>query len=199
MASISGIVAIVVVGVLALVALTVLGLAIWVIVVRNGLVAKRTRAEEALHGIDVALEARFDQITAQKNVVTGAVRKEVDLIMGATAMRTGRPVGDLSVTEKAQLTDAMQKAERVMLTAEAYPSMNSLENVQLLQRTINEAEERLQASRRLYNAQATEFNVSRQMFPQNIVARVLSLPLMDLFEVSAETKRDPVDLEGFLG
>ena len=124
MASISGIVAIVVaivvVGVLALVALTVLGLAIWVIVVRNGLVAKRTRAEEALHGIDVALEARFDQITAQKNVVTGAVRKEVDLIMGATAMRTGRPVGDLSVTEKAQLTDAMQKAERVMLTAEAY-------------------------------------------------------------------------------
>lgn len=66
-------------------------IAIWAIIVRNGLVSYRNKARESLNGIDVALEARYDQITAQKDVVKGAVAKEIELILGATAYAPDAP------------------------------------------------------------------------------------------------------------
>lgn len=98
---------------------------IWAIIVRNGLVSYRNKARESLSGIDVALEARYDQITAQKDVVKGAVAKEIEFILGATALRTGRSIPDLSVEEKSVLAGSMQQAEGLLLSVEAYPTMES--------------------------------------------------------------------------
>jgi hypothetical protein len=92
-----------------LIVVLLVALAIWAIVVRNALVRRRNSAQEALQGIDVALEARFDRIAAQKNAAAGAVQREVDTILGATALRTGRPVAQLTVEEKARAADAAQR------------------------------------------------------------------------------------------
>ncbi len=173
-------------------------IAIWAIIVRNGLVSYRNKARESLSGIDVALEARYDQITAQKDVVKGAVAKEIELILGATALRTGRSIPDLSVEEKSVLAGSMQQAEGLLLSVEAYPTMESQKSIRLLQRTINEVEERLQASRRLYNSSATTYNTKAQLFPQNIVATIFGFKTMDLFGLSNAAKSQPVQLEGFL-
>lgn len=187
--------AIALVGVIIVVAIAIV---IWAIVVRNSLVRRRNRAHEALRGIDVALENRFDRIAAQKNAAAGAVQKEVDMILGATALRTGRPIQQLSVEEKAHAAGAAQRAEQALLSVEAYPAMDSLTNVELLQRSINETEERLQAARRLYNGEATAYNTARDVFPQNLVAGVLGHGRMALFEISSAAKAQPHDLEGFL-
>lgn len=173
-------------------------IAIWAIIVRNGLVSYRNKARESLSGIDVALEARYDQITAQKDVVKGAVAKEIELILGATALRTGRSIPDLSVEEKSVLADSMQQAEGLLLSVETYPTMEPQKSIRLLQRTINEVEERLQASRRLYNSSATTYNTKAQLFPQNIVATIFGFKTMDLFGLSNAAKSQPVQLEGFL-
>jgi LemA protein len=76
--------------------------------------------------------------------------------------------------------------------------MESLRTVEILQRSINEAEERLQAARRLYNSEATAYNTARDVFPQNLVAGALGHGRMDLFEISSAAKAQPHDLEGFL-
>ncbi|MCG2968693.1 hypothetical protein KZ292_25965, partial [Escherichia coli] len=60
----------------------------WAIVVYNRLVTKRNSSTESLQGIDIALENRFDQIKAQADAVAGVVKKEVDLILGSTSLRT---------------------------------------------------------------------------------------------------------------
>ncbi len=182
---------------------------IWGIAVYNRLVSARNSSKEALQGIDVALETRFDQIKAQADAASGAVQKEVDLILTATSLRTGRSIRDLEVDEKAQLNASLQDAEQLLLrhmpagpganvSFENYPEMQTRHNVELLQRTINEVEERLQAVRRVYNRAATDYNTKRQVFPTVLIAGILGFREHKLFELTDERKRQQYDLEGFL-
>lgn len=187
----------------------------WAIAVYNRLVTKRNSSTESLQGIDIVLENRFDQIKAQADAVAGVVKKEVDLILGSTSLRTGRTIEQLSVSEKTELNTAMDDAQQkivaeagkpqglgsgpgALASLENYPEMKTTQNVELLQRTINETEERLQAARRVYNRAATDYNTSRQVFPTVIIARLLGFGGHDLFELSDQRKRNQYDLEGFL-
>jgi LemA protein len=182
----------------------------WVIAVYNRLVRARNGSQEALRGIDVALETRFDQVKAQADAASGIVAKEVEMVLGATALRTGRSIRDLSVGEKAELNASMDQAQQMVVehartsppgavaSIEAYPEMQTHQNVELLQRTINETEERLQAARRVYNRAATDYNTKRQVFPTVLIAGLLGFKEHELFELTHASKRGPHDLEGFL-
>lgn len=194
---------------IAAVVLLLVALIAWGIAVYNRLVTARNRSTEALRGIDVALETRYDQVKAQADAASGVVKKELDLVLGATALRTGRRIDEMSVQEKSDLNGAMQKAESLLLggvdgapgqlaSFEQYPEMQSTQNVELLQRTINETEERLQAARRTYNGAATDYNTKRQVFPTVLIAGVLGFSQHDLFEITNAVKREQHDLKGFL-
>lgn len=191
-------------------------LVLWGIGVYNRLVTKRNSSTEALRGIDVALETRFDQIKAQADAASGIVKKEVDLILSTTALRTGRTVEQLKIAEKAELNSAMDDAQSKLMaeaqkvagtgsvpgslaSIENYPEMQSTANVEILQRAINEVEERLQAARRVYNRNATDYNTSRQVFPAVLIARLLGFGAHELFELTDQRKREQHNLEGFLG
>ena len=185
--------------------LVVVVLAVWAIGVYNGLVRRRNASTEALSGIDVALETRYDQVSQQAKVVEGAVGEEVRTILSATALRTGRSIRDLSVPEKAELDQTLGDVQQRILSSpgslasfEAYPEMQSLANVTILQRTVNETEERLQATRRAYNAAATEYNTARSQFPTVLIAGALGFLPHTLFELTDPVKRGQADLDGFL-
>lgn len=90
-------------------------LVIWGIVVYNRLISSRNASTEASRGTDVALETRFDQIKAQADAASGIVQQEVELILGATALRTGRTIGQLEMQEKTELNTALQDAEQHVL------------------------------------------------------------------------------------
>lgn len=198
-----------------IIAAVILLLIVWGIGVYNRLVSKRNSSTETLRGIDVALETRFDQIKAQADAVSGIVKKEVEMILSATALRTGRTIDQLKVAEKAELNGALDDAQSKLIaeaqkmqgggsgpgalaSIENYPKMQSSVNVEILQRTINEVEERLQAARRVYNRAATEYNTSRQVFPTVLIARLLGFKAHELFELTDQRKRDQHNLEGFL-
>lgn len=184
----------------------------WGIAVYNRLAKARNGSKEALQGIDVALETRFDQVKAQADAVSGAVKKEVEVILGATALRTGRSIRDLDIDEKTTLNTALGDAQQKLLSQargatnvpgavasfEEYPEMNTRHNVEILQRTINEVEERLQAARRVYNRAATEYNNLRQVFPTVLVARILGFSDHKLFELTEARKQSQYNMEGFL-
>src|SRR5690625_7644854 len=92
-----------------LIGLPLVVVVIWGIVVYNRLVKARNASKEALRGIDVALETRFDQIKAQADAASGIVEKEVELILGTTALRTGRTIAQLELREKAELNAALEE------------------------------------------------------------------------------------------
>lgn len=194
---------------LLIIGVVVVVLVIWGIVVYNRLISSRNASTEASRGIDVALETRFDQIKAQADAASGIVQQEVELILGATALRTGRTIGQLEMQEKTELNTALQDAEQHVLqqansgpgalySNESYPDMNTYQNVELLQRTINEAEERLRAARRVYNRAATDYSTKREVFPTVLVARMLGFTHHELFELTDRRKKSQYNLEGFL-
>ncbi|SNC61279.1 Uncharacterized conserved protein [Kytococcus aerolatus] len=60
---------------------------------------------------------------------------------------------------------AQAKLPGALASGEAYASSGYAQNVEMMQRTINELEERLGAARRHYNTAATDYNTARQSFP----------------------------------
>ncbi|WP_462417264.1 LemA family protein [Kytococcus sp. Marseille-QA3725] len=176
--------------------------AIWAVSVYNSLVRRRNESTEALRDVDAALEQRYDNIKAQAQAVSGGLKKEIELILGATALRTGRSVRELSVAEKSELDGALTQAQAKLPGAaasfESYPNSGYDDNVELMQRSVNELEERLGAARRHYNSAATEYNTARQSFPTVLIAPVLGFKHHELFELSNGVKRESYDLEGYL-
>lgn len=181
----------------------VLVLIFWAIGVYNRLIKLRNGSKETLRDIDVALETRYDQIKAQADAASGVVQKELELILGATGLRTGRTIEQLGMREKAELNAAMQDAENYVLeqgaqgpgalySNESYPEMQTNQNVELLQRTVNEAEERLQAARRVYNRAATAYNTKRQVFPTVLIARIMGFSAHQLFELTDQRKKTTI-------
>jgi len=76
--------------------------------------------------------------------------------------------------------------------------MRGHDNVEIMQRTINEVEERLQAARRVYNRAATKYDTSREIFPAVLIARPLGFSHYELFELTDKRKETAYDLKRYL-
>jgi LemA protein len=63
---------------------------------------------------------------------------------------------------------------RLIATVENYPDLKASDHFMHLQRSLNEIEEQLSASRRAYNAAVTAYNTSIEVFPTSLLARSMS-------------------------
>ncbi|SVB76527.1 uncharacterized protein METZ01_LOCUS229381, partial [marine metagenome] len=81
----------------------------------------------------------------------------------------------------------------IMVAVENYPDLKASENFNQLQRSLNEVEEQISASRRAYNATVTSYNNSVEMFPTNIIAGMMSMKHKNVFEIP-EAQRENVNV-----
>lgn len=161
----------------------------WFIVTGNKLARALVKIEEADSGIDVALTKRYDMLTKQLDVVKGYAKHEVETISKVIELRRGMPI-----SEKSAAAAAMSEMQgRINLLAESYPELRSSENFRTLQNAINDAEEHLQAARRAYNANISDYNQMIVTFPISIVAALRGMRRKDFFEAE-ESKRDDVKM-----
>lgn len=144
----------------------VLLLVIWAVSTTNGFKRKEIKANETLSGIEVALTKRYDMLTKLLDASKGYMAHEKDLYTEVIKMRQGMSVGELNEAEGkiSQLTG------RIFAVAENYPELRSSQVFMELQRGIRDAEEHLQAARRLYNATVTSYNTAIAMFPASLLA-----------------------------
>ena len=80
-----------------------------------------------------------------------------------------------------------------MVAVENYPDLKASDNFIQLQRSLNEVEEQISASRRSYNASVTDLNNGIEKFPSNIIAGMMNLVRKEVFEIP-ETQRENVDV-----
>jgi LemA protein len=73
---------------------------------------------------------------------------------------------------------------------EAYPDLKANQNFIQLQQELTNTEDRIQASRRLYNANVREFNTRCQVFPSNIIAGMFGFKEGEFFEVEDAAARE---------
>jgi LemA protein len=166
-------------------------IALYAVMVYNGLVRVRQVAEEAWSGIDVQLKRRADLIPNLIETVKGYAGHERQTLEEVVALRNKAqavPQGD--VAGRAQAEGLLGQAlGRVIALAEAYPDLKANQNFADLQRSLETIEGEIQMSRRYYNGAARDLNVKVESFPSNLVANQFGFSKRTYFEITDEADR----------
>ncbi|MBO6154319.1 MAG: LemA family protein [Lachnospiraceae bacterium] len=161
----------------------------WFIGTTNHIRVLEVKINEATSGIDVALEKRYAVLTKQMEVVRNVCSEEQKLAFESIKLRQG-----MSFEEQ---NEAIEKVEKLSngfsALMESYPEMKSNENFALLQKSVNDTEEHLQAARRLFNSNVSAFNQCIVTFPNSIVASMTGRTQKVFFEAE-ESRKSDVDL-----
>lgn len=159
-------------------------IAIWCISTSNSFKRGVLKIEEAQSGIEVALTKRYDTLTKLLDVTKGYMKHEQETLTQVIRLRKG-----MSLEEMQTASNRMDElTSKIQVTAEAYPELRSSEMFMGLQHAISDVEEHLQAARRLYNANVTQFNTMREVFPSSLFGK--NYPKYQLFEAEAHKKAD---------
>lgn len=166
-------------------------IALYAIVIYNGLVKARQMAEEAWSGIDVQLKRRADLIPNLIETVKGYATHEKSTLEEVVELRNRAnavPAGD--VEGRAQAEGLLGAAlGRLLALAEAYPDLKANENFLELQRSLETIEGEIQMSRRYYNGAARDLNVKVESFPSNLIAGQFGFSKKPYFEITNEADR----------
>ena len=144
----------------------VLAIVYWCIRTVNDFKKKEIRVQEGLSGIEVALTKRYDMLTKMLDTAKGYIGHESELFTKVIELRRGMSIAEMNDAQ--QQMDAL--SGRFFAVAENYPALRSSEVFAELQRGIRDAEEHLQAARRLYNSSVTAYNTAIAMFPAKLLA-----------------------------
>jgi len=163
----------------------------------NMLIGRKNRVNFAFSGIDTQLKKRFDLIPNLISTVERYMQHEQQVLEKLTELRAQAIKGSSSSAEDLvkmdnQLTSALRS---VFAVSENYPQLRASENFMQLQGALNETEEQIAASRRAYNAAVTDYNNGCEMFPLNMIARMMGYKTKPWFEVS-EAERQNVNVKG---
>ncbi len=170
-------------------------LALIALMIYNGLIRKRNEVENAFGGMDVQLKKRYDLIPNIVSTVKQYATHERDLLMKVTELRAQAISGNLSNDEKVAVDNQISGAIKgLMVAVENYPDLKANENFMHLQRTLNEVESQISASRRAYNAAVTDYNNGVETFPANIMAGMMGFKRKQVFEIP-ETERANVNVK----
>lgn len=163
------------------------------ILMYNSLMNKKNQLENAFAGMDVQLKKRYDVIPNLINTVKTYMKHEENTLREITSLRTKAVSRKLTKDQKIGLNNALtSKLSELMINIENYPDLKASENFIQLQQSFNEIESQISAARRNYNAQVTTYNNSLDMFPTNIVAKIIQFQRKDTFEIP-EKERENID------
>ncbi|WP_421849517.1 LemA family protein [Marinomonas sp.] len=158
----------------------------------NSLIRKKNAANTAESSIDVMLKKRFDLIPNLVSSVKTYMDHESKTLVRITELRAQGTSSDLSQSEKVSIDKQLsQEMTSLRLSFENYPDLKASENFAMLQRSLNEVEEQISASRRTFNATINDLNNAVEMFPTNLFAKRMGLKTRELFEIPEVEKITP--------
>ncbi len=170
-------------------------LIVWGVAIYNSLVSLKNRSKEAWSDIDVQLKRRYNLIPNLVEAVKGYAKHEKELFEKVTKARSeAMSTTGVKGTEKAEnmLSSTLKS---LFAVAENYPTLRASENFQKLQDELTDTENKIEASRRFYNANVRDLSIKIERFPDKIVASTFSFKQMDLFELKELAVREPVKVD----
>lgn len=158
--------------------------AIYILILYNNLMKKRLRVDQSKSGIDVYLKQRFDLIPNLVECVKGYSNYEKSILEEITKLReVYSKEKNLKVGEKLN-----KDVHNLIARVENNPDIKANEQFLNLQKNLSKMENQLQAARRIYNTDVTNYNISISTFPNNLIANKFNFKKQDLFEAEGETR-----------
>jgi LemA protein len=167
----------------------------WIISVYNGLIVLKNRVDEAWSDIDVQLKRRYDLIPNLVETVKGYAKHEAETLEKVIAARNAA-MGAQGAEAHAAAENALSSTlKSIFALSEAYPDLKANQNYLQLQDDLKDAEDKIQASRRFYNANVRDFNTKIQVFPNNVIAGNLNFKKYGFFEIADAAQRENVQVK----
>lgn len=162
----------------------------------NHLIRQRNQVHNALGGVDVQLKKRYDLIPNLVALVKQYMLHEQGLLQKLTALRSQAATPQLASGEKTALNKALTESiGKVLISVENYPQLKASQSFVQLQRSLNEAEAQISASRRTYNTSVTEYNNAIQSFPNNMLAKMMGLRSKEVFSTTTSAERQSIHIQ----
>ena len=162
---------------------------LWFMGTYNGLIRLRNHCRESWADIDTELKRRYDLIPNVVAVVKRYAAHEQHLFEEVTATRaralanttdhTGTHVGEVCRAEN----ELLRGVRRVFAVAEAYPALKADAQFLRLQQELVNTEDRIQASRRFFNANVRDLNNRVESVPSSLVASMAGIGPAEFFEM----------------
>ncbi|HTA23183.1 MAG TPA: LemA family protein [Terriglobales bacterium] len=168
----------------------IIGLAVYVVMIFNGLIAVKNDVAKAWANIDILLKQRHDELPNLVEVCKGYMNHERETLENVTQARSQYQQA-VSVDQKAQADQGTTLALRSLFAvAENYPQLKANENFLKLQNRITELESEIADRREFYNDSVNTFNVRIQQVPDTFVAAFMSLRPQPMFKVEDADKAE---------
>ena len=186
--------AVIIIGGIILVAIIV------VVAIYNSLVTLRNRYKNSFSQIDVQLKRRYDLIPNLVETAKGYIKHERETLeavinarnsaLAASQKASGNP-GDPAAMKDLASAEGLLAGTlgRLFALAENYPDLKANENMLQLQEELTSTENRVAFARQAFNDAVMAYNISREKFPNTIVAGMLNFAPAQLLE-STETPEE---------
>jgi LemA protein len=156
----------------------------------NRFVTQRASVAATWSGIEVELQRRHDVVPALVDTVRGYAAHEravLDEVTAARAEAIAAVPQDVDTARQARAEDRLtDQLTRLFAVTEAFPELRADRSFRDLQRQLVETEDRIAASRRLYNLEVAAYERRRGAVPSNLIASWFGFGPAALFEI-----RDP--------
>lgn len=159
----------------------IVALALYVIVIYNGMIAHRKRVKNAFSQIEVQLQRRYELIsnlveTAKTHLkyereTLEAVAQARNQALDAEQSAAARPMDGVAV-EALVLAESVltQSLERLLAVVENYPELKSDAAVARVMEELSSTQNRVAFARQVYNDAVLRYNTKIESFPGSIVA-----------------------------
>ena len=181
-----GVFALVIVGVLAL--LAIIAVILFPIIVKNGLISKDEAVDEAWAQIDAQLQRRMDLIPNLVSTVKGYAKHEKEVFESISNARS-RLLSANTPNQKAAANGMLDSSlGRLLAIAEKYPDLKADKSFIRLQDELAGTENRITVARSRYNRAVKEYNASIRKFPGSMFAKDLELEKREYFKIPESKK-----------
>lgn len=167
---------------------------LWAIIAYNGLISRRNRVSESWSGIDVQLKRRRDLIPNLVETVKGYAQHEkttLDAVIQARNQAMAASGPEEAAAAENMVTGTLRQ---LFALGEAYPDLKANQNFLSLQSDLADTEDKIQAARRIYNANVRDFNTRLQTIPTNIIGNIAGFSESPFFEIEDPADREVVNV-----
>lgn len=158
----------------------------------NDFIKLKNKIKQSESGIDVYLNQRFDLIPNLVECVKLYTKYETETLDKIVELRNSYNQNNGLDFEKA--TELNNNINKILVVAENYPELKSSEQYLNLQKNLSKVESQLQAARRIYNNDVTNYNTKIDTVPANIIAAIFGFKKADLFQIE-EYKKENINIE----
>ncbi|CAM3118866.1 LemA protein [Sporolactobacillus spathodeae] len=156
----------------------------------NGLVKYRNWVQESFSQIDVQLQRRHDLIPNLVETVKGYAKHEKETLTQVIEKRNQLVSG--SPQQRIDADNQIESALRSLFAlAESYPDLKANQNFLSLQEELTTTENKVAYSRQLYNKTVKDYNIKRESFPSNIIAKLFGFKREELLTIPEANREAP--------